>query len=438
MKRSWRRVGGRARAACVLGVGAILGSASPLAAGGTFELFAQGSKAAGMAGAFVAQADDPTAIFYNPAGLALKPPPPAKPKKVAVGVTAFALNEGLYQGLPPGPGAGTASERETGFVLAPHVYAAKPLNERVVLGVGIYTPFLYDSEWSGAGSFAGRFVSTGAEVTAYDVAPTLAFQLSPTFALGVGGIYRSSELTQSRRLSLPDPDTGRPRDVASLATESDMESGFGFTAGVLHKPSPRFSWGAAYRSAIEIDYDGVARATQIATGDAALDDLVRATLPLDEDLPLAATLELPDVTRFGIAVGLGSRMVLELDAEQTGWSSVQTLELAVPSSPELDQSVTLALDDATALRAGLLVKLATGFELRFGYAFEESPQPDETVGPFLADADRSVYAAGVGLDWLELAFAWVDYDQRIVTTSGDEINGNWRQSAYLISLTIVK
>lgn len=407
-------------------------------AGGGFDLFAQGAKAAGMAGAFVAQADDPTAIYYNPGGLGLKPPPPAKPKKAAVGVTALALNEALYQGLAPGAGAGTAGERETGFSFPPHVYAALPLGATVTFGLGIYSPFLLDSEWSDPGSFAGRFVSTGAEITTYDVAPTLGFQLGPDFGLGIGAIYRTSEITQTRRLSFPDPDTGRPLDVASLVSETDFESGFGFTAGMLHRPSPRFSWGASYRSAIEIDYGGVAKATQIETGDAAVDALVAASLPLDEDLALASALELPDVVRLGVAIGLTQSLLLEVDAEQTGWSSVESLELRLPGNPDLDQTIALALDDAAAYRAGLQWTLPTGFQLRFGYAFEESPQPDETVGPFLADADRSIYAGGVGLDWLQLAFAWIDYDQRIVTTSAEGVNGNWRKSEYLISITVVK
>jgi hypothetical protein len=60
------------------------------------------------------------------------------------------------------------------------------------------------------------------------------------------------------------------------------------------------------------------------------------------------------------------------------------------------------------------------------------------VGAFLADSDRGIMAGGVGLDWLQLAFAWIDYDQRIVTTSADAVNGNWRKNEYLIGFTIVK
>ena len=44
-------------------------AAAPLHAAG-FSIFEQGSKAMGMAGAFTAQADDPSALFYNAGGLA--------------------------------------------------------------------------------------------------------------------------------------------------------------------------------------------------------------------------------------------------------------------------------------------------------------------------------------------------------------------------------
>ncbi len=39
-----------------------------LAFGKVFTINEQGAKAVGMGGAFVAQADDPTAVYYNPLG----------------------------------------------------------------------------------------------------------------------------------------------------------------------------------------------------------------------------------------------------------------------------------------------------------------------------------------------------------------------------------
>ena len=47
-------------------------AATPIFAAG-FGIFEQGSKAMGMAGAFTAQADDPSAMFHNVGGLGHTP-----------------------------------------------------------------------------------------------------------------------------------------------------------------------------------------------------------------------------------------------------------------------------------------------------------------------------------------------------------------------------
>jgi long-chain fatty acid transport protein len=66
-----------------------------------------GIKAMGMAGAFIAQASDPSAIYYNPGGLALQ----KKGKLTAGGGTVY-HNESQYQGLPPGIGQGTTGAQD--------------------------------------------------------------------------------------------------------------------------------------------------------------------------------------------------------------------------------------------------------------------------------------------------------------------------------------
>ena len=71
-----------------------------------FEFPTQSAKALAMGGTFVAQANDPTAIYYNPGGLGLL----AKKKGASLGLTTSKLNESLYQGLAPGIGAGTSND----------------------------------------------------------------------------------------------------------------------------------------------------------------------------------------------------------------------------------------------------------------------------------------------------------------------------------------
>ena len=61
-----------------------------------FRLPEAGAKAMGMGFAFTAQADDPSAIYFNPAGLTQ-----LKGQNVMVGVTYVRENGGEYNGTTP-------------------------------------------------------------------------------------------------------------------------------------------------------------------------------------------------------------------------------------------------------------------------------------------------------------------------------------------------
>lgn len=408
----------------------ILGaSALPLHAGG-FAFTDQGAKAAGMAGAFVAQANDPSAIVYNPGGLALL----EKKKSVSAGMAVATFNESLYQGLPPGIGVGATGEQETSLSLPPHAYLTLPFGKRMVAGVGVYSPFRMNTEWADSGSFVARHQATKSQLEAWDLAPTLGIQLSPSLGIGLGAIYRSSEVAVSRRIPAQD---GLAADIATLDMKTDMEPGYGWTAGLLLKRK-RFSFGFSYRSAIETEYVGVGTLTQVETGDPQYDELVRNTLPFGQDLPLSSELEYPDQASVGLAWNLSKTLMVEMDVNRTGWGNVQDLSLQFPASSWLNTAYQLDFEDAMTYRLGASWRLPTGPKLRFGYAFDETPQPDAAVGAFLPDSDRDIVSVGAGLDWLDVAFSWVTYNQRIVSTSASGLNGNYRQNGWTLTISATK
>lgn len=402
----------------------------PLHAAG-FAFVDQGAKAAGMAGAFTAQASDASAIVYNPGGLGLL----KKKKSVSAGMALSAFNESLYQGLSPGIGAGTTGKQETAPGMPPHAYVTMPVGQRLMAGLGVYSPFRMHTEWADPGAFAARHDATMSKIEAWDFAPTLGVRLTPGLGVGIGAVYRTSQISVSRRIGSTGPDG--PVDVASLDMKTDMEPGYGWTAGVLGKGS-RLSWGFSYRSAIRTDYLGVGRLAQLESGDPQYDELVKATLPLDQDLPLSSSLEYPDRASLGVAWNLTRALTVEADVNRTGWSSVQDVALRFPSASFLDKRYPLEFQDAMDYRLGMSFRLPTGPQLRAGYAYEETPQPDLSVGAFLPDSNRSTFALGAGLDWLDVAFSWTTYDQRIISDGRKEINGNYRANAWSFVVSATK
>ena len=433
--RAGRRRAGTAALLCLLlGHLGDLASIAPRAHAAGFEVFDQGARPAGLAGAFVAQVSDPTAVFYNPGGLALL----EKKKAVSGGVALAAFNESLYQGLPPGIGTATTGEQETPLATLPHAFLTLPFGDRMVVGLGAFSSFRLHTEWAHAETYAGRFLATTSAIEAYDLAPTVGLAVTPKLGVGFGAIYRSSELAMSRRLSGQNPFTGSQVDIASLATKTDYEPGYGWSAGVLHRPTPNLSWGLSYRSAIATDYLGVGRLTQISTGNAQLDQLVRAGLPFDQDLALVSRIEYPEQATLGVAWSPSRPILVELDLHRTGWSSVQEVALRFPGNPALDTPNRLAFSDSSSYRVGARYKLPTGPQLRVGFARDLTPQPDDTVGAFLPDADRNVLTVGAGLDWLDVAFAWTTYDQRIVLDSAQGLNGNYRANAWTFTISATK
>jgi long-chain fatty acid transport protein len=223
-------------------------SAVPVHAAG-FSIFEQGTKAMGMAGAFTAQADDPSLLFHNAGGLAF-----VEERAFSAGFTWIHGTKAEMEGANPFPGEGYTAEQKKLSEFPPHLYFVQPINDTWKLGLGINSPFGLVTEWENPNQFAGRFISTKAALQAIDINPTLGWQISPNFGLGIGAIGRISSVELNRSVPQVNPFTQTVVDVARLKLEGDFSEGYGFNVGLLHKVTPSFSWGLSYRSKITVDY----------------------------------------------------------------------------------------------------------------------------------------------------------------------------------------
>ena len=406
--------------------------------GAAFSIFEQGTKAMGMAGAFTAQADDPSAMFHNAAGLAFQ-----HEREFALGVTYIRSLEADLVGLDPFPGAGYTAEQETLSEFPPHAYWVQPLSANWTFGLGVNAPFGLTTEWQDPATFRGRFISQMASLQAVDFNPTFAWQVTPDFGIGFGGIARVSSVELERHVPQFDPFTQTIADVATLKLEGDLDNeGFGWNAGLLHKATSRFTWGLSYRSAVDIDYEGDARLTQNLTG-TPFDQLVRGALPFDVDFPVETRIDFPDTASLGLAYVVTPAVLVELDLNWTGWSSFQELPITFPEGQLPSQLVPQRYSDANHYRLGLLIGPHAS-QWRAGVVFDETPQPEEAVGPLLPDADRWGFTLGYGhqggVDF-DVALMYLIFDDRTRDQSfADEpastFFATYNQEAVLLGLTL--
>ena len=339
-------------------------------ASGGFQFDEQSAAGVGMAGNQTAIANDPSAVYYNPAGLGFQPG------------FGFLLGGNLII-------ARTHVEPDDITLwhpaVAPTLYASLRLGRFIALGVGSFTNFgehfAFPRGWRG--SFTGYFV----DVTTVTIQPTLAIRPFSWLAVGAGFDIVPGSFDLYKLVQLG----GAAGDLHAGATAV----GLGGNVGLLVKLVPNYlNLGFAYRSRVDMDFTGRASLhVPVELQSEALLDHAKITLPLPHNFSIA------------LAGFLGA---LELSAEVkiSLWRDLQSLTLTIsdPTGPagSNSQSQTVPLDfkNTWAIRGGAQYGfLHDKLRLRLGLGYDTSPVPRATLSPLLPDSNRVVASIGVGVRW---------------------------------------
>jgi long-chain fatty acid transport protein len=356
-----------------------------------FQINTQGARAMGMGLAFTAVANDPSAIFYNPAGLGWQ-----KHFEVEVGASGLTKVQGDFTGENPYPGSSDVEkEHKTTFVL-PTLYVVAPLTSEINLGLGIFSQYGLGFRWDNAETFSGRFVAQNAVIQTVDLNPVLSFQATPAIAIAVGADYRFSKVQLERNQAAINPFTNSVVDVAHIKLNSTLTDNhaWGWNAGVMVRPIPQLSFGAAYRSKIKVDYNGSATFQQRLTGNAQFDGIVASQLPQGSH-PVTTSIDFPASLNLGAALTLPGDFTVSGEADWTEWDSFKSLDILFPDLVGRDLHRPTLWKNSWAYRVGLEKKFSS-FALRAGYYRDKTPQPVSNAGPILADNDRDAFALGFG------------------------------------------
>ena len=267
-----------------------------LAHGAGFALLQQGTAAMAQGNAFVADASDASAIFYNPAGL-------NQLKRAQV-------YAGVFLNYPSREFSGGGEDSQTNHRLYKSLttYIAIPVHDRVALGVGFFSPFGLGSAWPP--TWGGRYLTTYSSLQTYTLNPAISVKVLDNLSVAGGVDFLWSRVKLKRKTPVTFRGVTFPDGETNLNGDGD---GTGYNFGVLYEPVSGVKLGAAYRSKISVTHHG---------------DLT-TTLPTPfppSNIKGSAGITLPPSLTAGIAYSRLKPFTFEFDATWTGWSSYHTLK----------------------------------------------------------------------------------------------------------------
>ncbi len=402
--------------------------------GAGFHIREQGAKAMGMANAFVAQADDPSAIFYNPAGIAFQ-----SGTQVSLGVTVINVPETEFKGETEIGGTVVAVDTKArkDVFFPPNFYATFSEEDSPwAFGIGIGSLYPLAKRWDNSSPFRDEIKEIA--IKPINVNPTVAYRFdSLNLAVGAGIDYTYAQVWLEK-----DTFAGAYGHIASTEIEGDGD-GWGYNFGVLWKPINSLSVAVAYRSEVELDIDGDADFLVTPAGQAVIGgalEVPASFIPTTATSDASTEITLPDTWSFAVAWHPTDRLTIECDADRFGWSSYDELDIDLGPSSPLGDSPAAPKDwnDVWAYRVGAQYAVTETIDLRVGYARDNTPVPDSTMGPELPDASRNNYTFGVGYHTeravIDFAYMWVDFDDRKVD---NEIQtGEYESAAHLVAANL--
>jgi long-chain fatty acid transport protein len=341
-----------------------------------FSLADQDAFAMARGEAFVATADNPSAIFYNPAGITQLPG-----QNLRGGIYGIYLQP-TYTPPSSRANAGSTYHSSENHAALPQLFYTFTLsNTPVSFGLGLYAPFGGKMNWPDDTGF--RTVALDGKLKYLTINPVMALKLSPSLSIGGGVMVNYVKIDTEQGLSA----SYRPPAINFYRFSGDGWS-VGYNLGLRWQPIDQISIGATLRSAATVTLNGH---TEFEKATSSIPD---TTLPAHSEytFPLTAVL--------GVSYRPTPKWNLEFDATCTDWSSFGTTTIYQSGTTPggFLQNVPVTLDWRTSwmYEFGVTRYFDNGWHVSAGYVFNESSVPDTYYSPLAADLDRHFFSLGAG------------------------------------------
>lgn len=346
------------------------------------RLVSQDAFAAARGEAFVATADNPSAIVYNPAGLTQ-----LEGHNLRAGATALFYNP-TFQPPDGRPNAGQTYRIENDFALAPQLYYTYSWAKAPVsAGIGIYAPYGGAIEWPQDTGF--RTVGTKGSLTCLRLNPVVAAEVAPGLSVAGGLMVDYAKYGTEQGLRT----TTQP--FANVFSFTGWGWGFGFNVGLLAQLHEKLSFGATFRSGTTVNFKGDTQMEQ--------QPVIQPV-----EIPASVRYEFPLTAVFGFSWRPTPQWNLEVNMDYTDWSSFDTVTLRQEQPPPFpvrqDITVDLYWKASWMYGAGVTRYFNRGWHASLGYLFNQNSVPDTYYSPLIADLDRHFVSVGFGRKGSRLDF----------------------------------
>jgi long-chain fatty acid transport protein len=340
----------------------VLANPGPLLALG-IRLPDQDTFATARGNAFVATADDPAAVYYNPAGIT----------QLGGANASIGLYGITYADRFTGPTTSANSQQE--WAALPETFSTLSLtNYHLSLGFGVYSPYGLSMTWPNKVPWAPA--GNSGEIDYIRANPVVAYQVAGTFSIAAGMMldYAQAELKSI------------PSFLGPGLSLHGRDTDAGFNLGLLWQPSAQHSFGATYRSATDMNFQGHVT-------------FIGAPLPSQ---PATLNYHLPQTLTVGYSYRPTAKWNLEVDADWTDWTVLRTA--GIDTAPIHLPGLAFNWKPSMMYEFGATRYFGGGWQASAGFMYSENSSSTSSFNALVPDSDRYLFSLGVGQKFAHLSW----------------------------------
>jgi long-chain fatty acid transport protein len=326
-----------------------------------FDNYIVGIKAGVTGASIVSPGEDPSAVFWNPAGMAFQ-----KADSWNSNAYVYFSHLGFKYSATYEDGARFTDETVRGvdgMAAIPGGFAVRN-HEKWAIGYGFYIPY------AGAGSSYTNFQNSGKDLESFAGFPALTasigYRVNDNLAIG-GGVSMYMGVFESTNGYRFDPGSSVPVVAPYKAEFNDFFAGYGAHMSFLYQATDHWNIGMTLRSEVPITLDG----------DETIGGVKRGS-----------TLEftLPFVVDMGIGFKASERLRMNAFLSKRNYGDLKEFDF------EFAGKLPTLLQNAWTIGAGVEYELGNGWELASGIKWVQGASQATGVSPVSNDIDYFVPA----------------------------------------------